>query len=592
MAGTFQDSKRMNISKREYNSVNILTACHEVISPAQPFALRLSSNLLIGIIRVYKQQQKYLWIDMRNAWNVLKKREIGSTELGKCKQVKKANYDAITLKEVNLSGINLTTDFTDSFMHDGVDNFQLGEDYHDLRPMYLAQNEEPSSSITTPEKNEDLINLPATINDFGMRLLDSPVNKDENHLLNDFGMNENAFQEMGMGELPLNEEPIPFADFDEPLFGGDGFEAHQQPDLVPGSNETEFEVIEEGRGEKRKVPQIEFENTDGNLMLLEPITEPEAKPLRKRKKKKVVFSDKLIQIPGSQMRENLRVTTDILKDFEAIVGTTPKHTASLFAHIPFLPMNVPKRYEYLFRNNMNCVSHLEDVRVLPEEQGHFDNAPLFGGEDNTALGGMDEPEVMRGEEVPDMRNYEDEELEANSEFHLKSRAALPWATTSIASSTPSKDLTLSLEYERRSDQRRGTRKRRRASRMSSMGGNFNLSTINDMSVDKSMSEAQLAFGSTDTYQIDEVVLGDIRPSEGLSQFSMSKDTSDFLTYIAQEMGERDEICFSELVPIGTSNRFAACCGFSSLLELMTAGIVNCEQGMPFADIGISKGEYF
>jgi hypothetical protein len=46
--------------------VHVLTiVCHshskQVKAPRQPFSLRLSSNLLIGISRVYNKQQLYLW---------------------------------------------------------------------------------------------------------------------------------------------------------------------------------------------------------------------------------------------------------------------------------------------------------------------------------------------------------------------------------------------------------------------------------------------------------------------------------------------------------------------------------------------------
>ena len=48
-----------------------LWCSEEVISPRQPMALRLSANLMIGILRVYRQQTHYIYgtVKQHSSWN-------------------------------------------------------------------------------------------------------------------------------------------------------------------------------------------------------------------------------------------------------------------------------------------------------------------------------------------------------------------------------------------------------------------------------------------------------------------------------------------------------------------------------------------
>ncbi|CAG8479730.1 2859_t:CDS:10 [Cetraspora pellucida] len=54
-------SSLKKLSKKEVNSVNLVKACEYVTSPPEPLALRLTSNLMIGITRVYDQQYHFYY---------------------------------------------------------------------------------------------------------------------------------------------------------------------------------------------------------------------------------------------------------------------------------------------------------------------------------------------------------------------------------------------------------------------------------------------------------------------------------------------------------------------------------------------------
>ena len=34
---------------------------HDIVNPVVPFALRLSSNLMIGVVRIYRKQTQTVW---------------------------------------------------------------------------------------------------------------------------------------------------------------------------------------------------------------------------------------------------------------------------------------------------------------------------------------------------------------------------------------------------------------------------------------------------------------------------------------------------------------------------------------------------
>ncbi|KAF8250538.1 hypothetical protein K440DRAFT_640093 [Wilcoxina mikolae CBS 423.85] len=61
------------IGRKDILSVNVPKACDTVTNPAAPLALRLQSNLLVGISRVYGQQFEYFYHDVTNAHTSIKK---------------------------------------------------------------------------------------------------------------------------------------------------------------------------------------------------------------------------------------------------------------------------------------------------------------------------------------------------------------------------------------------------------------------------------------------------------------------------------------------------------------------------------------
>ncbi|KAI0094873.1 Rec8 like protein-domain-containing protein [Irpex rosettiformis] len=61
------------LPKRSVMAANISQLCSLIAEPPEPLALRLSSNLMIGVTRVYKVKQEILLTDITTCFNMLKK---------------------------------------------------------------------------------------------------------------------------------------------------------------------------------------------------------------------------------------------------------------------------------------------------------------------------------------------------------------------------------------------------------------------------------------------------------------------------------------------------------------------------------------
>ncbi|KAF9932474.1 hypothetical protein BGZ67_004713 [Mortierella alpina] len=62
------------LSKKEVNGVNIIKTCRDISQPSEPFALRFSSNLMVGVTRVYSQQYNFYYsADVNSTWIRLKR---------------------------------------------------------------------------------------------------------------------------------------------------------------------------------------------------------------------------------------------------------------------------------------------------------------------------------------------------------------------------------------------------------------------------------------------------------------------------------------------------------------------------------------
>lgn len=86
------------VSKKDLSSVDIVGTCKYLESPPQPLSLRLSSNLMVGVTRIYGQQWSVYWGDVSSLAG-----SMTGHEKGKARSVdmpiKKAEYEEITIQK-------------------------------------------------------------------------------------------------------------------------------------------------------------------------------------------------------------------------------------------------------------------------------------------------------------------------------------------------------------------------------------------------------------------------------------------------------------------------------------------------------------
>ncbi|XP_031557061.1 sister chromatid cohesion 1 protein 3-like [Actinia tenebrosa] len=63
LAATYKGPKNKYLSSKDFKKVNIIRACEYIMHPTLPFALRLSSTLLVGVVRVYREQTRIILIE-------------------------------------------------------------------------------------------------------------------------------------------------------------------------------------------------------------------------------------------------------------------------------------------------------------------------------------------------------------------------------------------------------------------------------------------------------------------------------------------------------------------------------------------------
>jgi hypothetical protein len=121
LAGTLgQKSEARKLQRRDYNSVNLPSACAYLVNPPEPLSLRLSAALMIGVVRVYGWQCNFfygslhrskqyvgdvtsLWGKLEQSWMHEKASKNGNQELDM--PVGRAKREAITLDAKDIGNV-------------------------------------------------------------------------------------------------------------------------------------------------------------------------------------------------------------------------------------------------------------------------------------------------------------------------------------------------------------------------------------------------------------------------------------------------------------------------------------------------------
>ena len=139
LASTMGTSKTKKLSKKMINNVDIAQQINFLINPKEPLALRLSSHLLLGILRIYRQQYDYYSADVQHAVSklmVMARKPLANT----------GNAFDLDLKQLN----NVNLDFEDKDLSWDTDS-----------------NKYPQSQMTMNVHAMDLDSINLSITDSG-----------------------------------------------------------------------------------------------------------------------------------------------------------------------------------------------------------------------------------------------------------------------------------------------------------------------------------------------------------------------------------------------------------------------------------------
>ncbi|KAG0294730.1 hypothetical protein BGZ96_000566 [Linnemannia gamsii] len=140
------------LSKKDVNGVNIVKSCKDISQPVEPFALRFSSNLMVGVTRVYSQQYNFYYSDVNNTWMRLK-RDLAAVQSENLYMTNPgAKIDAITF------GYDLTIEHDLVRPVNIIQNYEIEVAVSDERRRKITLEERPGMAGVGPGAEFDAIN--------------------------------------------------------------------------------------------------------------------------------------------------------------------------------------------------------------------------------------------------------------------------------------------------------------------------------------------------------------------------------------------------------------------------------------------------
>ncbi|KAJ1975539.1 R8 protein [Dimargaris verticillata] len=109
-------SRIKHLSKRDVEHINLAQTCHYLQTTSQPLALRLLSNLMVGVSRIYQQQVSYYVSDVTIVCSTMRRQlQLGNSDELVTMAQTTASTDAITLPDdpcalATLDALPLTLD--------------------------------------------------------------------------------------------------------------------------------------------------------------------------------------------------------------------------------------------------------------------------------------------------------------------------------------------------------------------------------------------------------------------------------------------------------------------------------------------------
>ncbi|XP_032227591.1 double-strand-break repair protein rad21 homolog [Nematostella vectensis] len=597
LAANYDGSRRF-LSSRDFRKVNIVKACNEIINPKLPFALRLSSTLLVGVVRVHREQARIVLVEATDMMKAVK--DLFTKPSADDLQMDQPVSDKVLTLPLLL---DYEFDLPD-FCEDRVVNEHLialaKSDRYLRMPLPLSPFLTLPSPISSPEHrmstgggseimrspfqaeakditiaeidftklSPDIIQIPGELDIDGESLLSGngiemvPPTKPRAPREPSSKQPRAKRGELDRGQTgPDLQSPEDIAMADAPedaavvLFDQATGTFQATPDLppVPSTPDTKISEVRPGFA----TPEVREDE-------LQPVL-----PYTPRKRKLAI--DHNIRLSSKEMRKNFRLADRLSKD-KLVTSSRMRDAKELFG-APCSNALQASPIRDLWKENA-IVTPMEfselpwsvEVPVTLETSPNAGKALEAPGEPADA--GEVEEEGISGIEL--LRAQPGEE--ASSLFEQSSRLDVTPDVQPSASRRQSRDKSLSAE---KIDDIPSAIHRRRASSLVHIGP---LSPIADEDFEPLHEIEEQA-----TFLSDE---------EQGADFGMpEKAALETLSVIRRVMGEDPSISLDELLPFTTSRKVVARV-FYHMMALTFSGILELTQSAPFADITISQGVAF
>ncbi|XP_065051154.1 meiotic recombination protein REC8 homolog [Rhopilema esculentum] len=574
IAATHNTGKCNFLTKRDYFNVNVPRTCHDILHPAIPFALRLSSQLMFGVSKIYQKQTRItleeaqqMWVRVNDAFDKRKSLELFCTV---------ARFDTITMGDpVRNATMNY---LVDPFREDIIPYPE---------PLFLAGDAsflEVNGTVDTflsPSKN--------SVKSSSSEIMASPMQADKKditlpeHLILspnqpievpgdiDFGpyLDEDPFEHLGLDAAPLPEKANDIARESQPQGPEDTADRHEED--APSRSKADAMILEvlddvvlidadmdlvvgpiTGDAPQERESQQERRN-EYDRHRDEPLVLARERATMRPAKRRRLLIDREIKLSGDSIRANLTNPTDTLK--QLIIGAPQRLSVRELFSTPACTYLASDRISEIWHENAKTFQDPtlhENFNILSEESA------------------MESPDrILRAGITPTSIEIPRAADEISTEFERSGISSLTMDSTPAEHESSGQTRKRNLEGEEWTlDRRRSSHAR--VDILSPIADEFG----EELAVPLEEIEEDPAFQDSG--------------EDGLPSLKLDE----FLRDMREVLGDRDEILFSDIALPGKTKRKAASRSFFHILSLNAREVIKANQEEVYGEIRINRGRKF
>ncbi|KAK9367990.1 Rec8 like protein-domain-containing protein [Lipomyces kononenkoae] len=575
-------SSLKRVHRKDILSVSIPDACNLIIHPPQPLALRLSSNLLYGVISIYDQQSGFLHSDVTNAYTKLKRVmcSIPSERLQHLNVIAISNkQDAYILADDPSFSIEfgllppLPIDVRNSLIVSPDDRFQNlnSLDLADFSLNSMTASDQAAvydNSITLHTEQLELSeSFSAGLgydDDAGQVSFEFGPHGD----IVDFGLSTLGDHGKGVGKTVKPDDGVAsIDDYDNYERAQAPFAEDNGPPIIFDYDDTNYRVVEHEAStdildQKHALEDDEIE---------------ESTRVKKRRLSRVIRHDATTQLPTATLRQSRDSYMTDMNAASAIrcrkeeLAFIRAHASDYFVYNGFLAGAL--RDSFGTRSHKTARSAPGNMFIDPRDDimPEIDIARLGvnGADDDYEVIMKDDDETPVFDEIEMARR-----LSSDQNFAIGSSSLLPWslpsagASSTLGSRQPSiAGLSLNLSSPRRHSLRaKGQR------RSTMFLGLERLNSFNE-----------------DDYDLPPPDVQELQEENNEAQYStLERDSRNFFDYVMMKMDtlRTDILTFTNILDPEDCTAAVAAQGLMHVLALASAGVLSVHQRSPYGQIDV------